>query len=68
MFKCQECGRKFKTTKAAERAANNGCPRCGEVDVDIDSDGYTCPQCGGSERYSDSDCRNCGSIVRERRE
>jgi predicted nucleic acid-binding Zn-ribbon protein len=34
MWKCLECGRKFKTAKAAERAANNGCPKCGGVDVD----------------------------------
>jgi predicted RNA-binding Zn-ribbon protein involved in translation (DUF1610 family) len=37
MFACQECGRKFKTTKAAKRAANNGCPKCGGVDIDLDS-------------------------------
>lgn len=37
-FRCQECGRKFKTARAAERAANNGCPRCGGVDIDIDTD------------------------------
>ena len=35
MFKCQECGRKFKTVRAAERAANEGCPRCGGVDIDL---------------------------------
>lgn len=38
MFKCLECGRKFKTTKAAERAANRGCPGCGGVDIDLDTD------------------------------
>ena len=37
MFACQECGRKFKTAKAAERAARNGCPKCGGVDIDIDT-------------------------------
>jgi hypothetical protein len=31
-----ECGRKFKTVKAAERASWNGCPRCGGVDIDLD--------------------------------
>jgi predicted nucleic acid-binding Zn-ribbon protein len=36
MFKCQECGKKFKTTQAAERASNNGCPKCGGVDIDLD--------------------------------
>lgn len=36
MYACQECGHKFRTTKAAERAANDGCPKCGGVDVDLD--------------------------------
>jgi hypothetical protein len=35
MFKCLECGRKFKTARAAERAASNGCPGCGGVDIDL---------------------------------
>jgi predicted nucleic acid-binding Zn-ribbon protein len=35
-FACMECGRKFKTVKAAERASNDGCPGCGGVDIDID--------------------------------
>ena len=37
-FKCQECGRKFKTARAAERATYNGCPGCGGGDIDIDPD------------------------------
>lgn len=36
MFACLECGRKFKTMKAAEKAANDGCPKCGGVDIDLD--------------------------------
>jgi hypothetical protein len=36
MWKCLECGKKFRTVKAAERAANNGCPGCGGVDIDVD--------------------------------
>lgn len=36
-FKCQECGKKFKTTKSAERAARRGC-KCGSVDIDVDTD------------------------------
>jgi predicted nucleic acid-binding Zn-ribbon protein len=36
MYKCQECGRKFRTTKAAEKASFDGCPGCGGVDIDID--------------------------------
>lgn len=35
-FKCQECGKKFKTTAAAEKASNDGCPKCGGVDIDVD--------------------------------
>ena len=35
MFVCLECGRKFKTVKAAERAADRGCPGCGGVDIDL---------------------------------
>lgn len=33
-FYCQECGRKFKTVAAAEKAASEGCPKCGGVDID----------------------------------
>jgi len=36
MWKCQECGRRFKTTGAAEKAALEGCPGCGGVDIDLD--------------------------------
>lgn len=35
IFACLECGRRFKTTAAAERAAYNGCPNCGGVDIDL---------------------------------
>lgn len=34
LFMCQECGKKFYTTASAERATNNGCPKCGGVDID----------------------------------
>lgn len=34
-FGCLECGKKFRTAGAAERAANNGCPKCGGVDIDL---------------------------------
>lgn len=37
MYACLECGRKFKTIAAAERAADRGCPKCGGVDVDLDT-------------------------------
>lgn len=38
-FACQECGHKFRTIKAAERAAfgPNGCPKCGGADIDLSS-------------------------------
>lgn len=36
MFACQECGHKFRSTKAAERASMNGCPKCRGVDIDLD--------------------------------
>jgi DNA polymerase II large subunit len=36
-FSCLECGHKFKTVKAAERASfgPNGCPKCGGSDIDL---------------------------------
>ena len=36
MYVCLECGKQFKSTKAAERASSNGCPGCGGVDIDVD--------------------------------
>lgn len=35
LFACLECGRGFRTTRAAERAAWNGCPGCGGSDIDL---------------------------------
>ena len=36
-FECLECGHKFRTLKAAERASfgPNGCPKCGGSDIDL---------------------------------
>lgn len=34
VWACMECGRKFKTARAAARASYNGCPSCGGVDID----------------------------------
>jgi Zn finger protein HypA/HybF involved in hydrogenase expression len=35
-FECQECGKKFYSVAAAERALNeDGCPKCGGSDIDI---------------------------------
>jgi hypothetical protein len=36
LWVCLECGRKFRSTAAAERAAMNGCPGCGGVDIDFE--------------------------------
>lgn len=33
-FQCLECGKKFRTVKAARRSADVGCPGCGGVDID----------------------------------
>lgn len=35
-FQCMECGKRFRTTRAAERASMNGCPKCGGVDIDLE--------------------------------
>jgi len=35
LFQCLECGRKFYSVKAAERASLNGCPKCNGLDIDI---------------------------------
>jgi hypothetical protein len=43
MFKCLECGRKFRTALAAERAASDGCQKCGGVDIDLDPDARPLP-------------------------
>lgn len=43
-FECMECGHKFRTVKAAERAAfgDSGCPKCGASDINLGSaDDYT---------------------------
>ena len=37
-FGCMECGRKFKTVSAAEKASSAGCPKCGGVDIDLADD------------------------------
>jgi Zn finger protein HypA/HybF involved in hydrogenase expression len=36
-FVCLECGHRFKTVEAAERAAfgDHGCPKCGSSDIDL---------------------------------
>lgn len=32
---CQECGKRFRSVAGARNAADNGCPRCGGVDIDL---------------------------------
>lgn len=36
-FACMECGYRFKTIKAAEKASfgPDGCPQCGGADIDL---------------------------------
>jgi len=34
-WQCMECGKTFRSVRAAERAAHHGCPNCGGVDIDI---------------------------------
>lgn len=36
-FACMECGHKFRTVKAAEKASfgPEGCPKCGGSDIDL---------------------------------
>ena len=34
-FQCMECGKRFRSVAAAERATRNGCPGCGGSDIDI---------------------------------
>jgi hypothetical protein len=36
-FSCQECGHKFKTVAAAQKASfsDKGCPKCGGSDIDL---------------------------------
>jgi hypothetical protein len=71
MFKCQECGKKFRTVAAAERAANNGCPGCGGVDVDVDTESKParksakCVGCGQPTRHGCPECKRptCGRQV-----
>jgi Zn finger protein HypA/HybF involved in hydrogenase expression len=37
LFECRECGKKFFTVAAAERASfgDRGCPKCGGSDIDV---------------------------------
>ena len=34
LFECLECGRQFATVRAARKAVDQGCPRCGGTDID----------------------------------
>ncbi len=34
-WKCLECGRVFYYLRSTEKAASDGCPNCGSVDIDL---------------------------------
>ncbi len=38
IFACMECGKKFRTISAAEKATSQGCPKCGGCDIDLHVD------------------------------
>lgn len=48
---CQDCGHRFKTVAAAQRAmdSDRGCPKCGAADVDF-SGPLTARQALGKDR------------------
>lgn len=35
MFMCLECDKRFRSVKAAEKAMERGCPKCGGCDIDL---------------------------------
>ena len=37
-FECLECGKKFYSAAAAEKASMEGCPKCGGSDIDVAGD------------------------------
>lgn len=37
MYRCLDCGRKFRTIEAAETAADEGCPKCDSTNIDLDN-------------------------------
>lgn len=43
-FACMECGKKFRTVKAAEKASSVGCPKCGGCDIDLASPASYAPE------------------------
>ena len=49
MFQCLECGRDFRSTRAAEKASAVGCPDCGGVDIDLAVCGPVNPETGLTE-------------------
>lgn len=53
MFACQECGKKFRTVKAAERAQDKGCTKCGGTDIDLDVPAKKAPTATPKRVYAD---------------
>lgn len=39
-LKCMECGRGFLTEKAAAKAVECGCPKCGGTDIDLNVEAF----------------------------
>lgn len=35
-FRCQECGKKYRTVASIQNAMRNGCTKCGGSDIDVD--------------------------------
>lgn len=54
MFQCQECNEKFQTSKAAERAMLDGCPKCGGADIDLDMEAVDTRITAGQKTYADA--------------
>jgi len=47
LFACVECGKKFYSAKAAEKAAygDSGCPGCGGSDIDLNTSASEVAHC-----------------------
>jgi predicted nucleic acid-binding Zn-ribbon protein len=50
-WQCQECGKLFRSTRAASRASYEGCPQCGGVDIDLYIDPH--PASLNGERFAE---------------
>jgi hypothetical protein len=60
-FACQECGYKFRTLAAAERASfgPDGCPKCGGADIDLGAPSAHASSCPGYyDNCTNDNCSN----------